>query len=713
MKRYLITAMLVLCIAAGAYYAYYHAGTYISPGGDKENGEVNTEFRAEGSSFYAVSGGKEEPLVLRGVQMSSAVPGHHLSDYAAEESDYLRWIENASDMGANLIHVTGIMDEDFYNAVCEFNTDRADPVYIMQGILLDDETANAEGSAYSNGIMDELIQNGKDAVDVIHGRKNIMNAGISGNGAFRKDVSQWVVGILIDQEWSSDVIARTDADTGREPGYRGRFVSAAADAGMFDSMMAEALDSITAYETDKYGVQRPAGFTSGPGTDFLEYENVYARQLSKYASLDPENLKALTGMKAGIFAAYRLLDFCPDFDKYLSQECLSRLGTRLEGMNRDEVYDGYIDLLSRYHTIPVIALYGISSARGPVTTGVDPVNEKEQGENLAIISRTVEADGLAGGIIDSWQDKWSTKSWNTAFAQETSRNYMWHDLQTAAQGTGLMAFAPGESAVCIPDGDKSEWTDRDCFYDRDGIRLSARYDAEGLYILAEGVDREGTWILPIDTKDGTGASGIEGSAAVFTGGAEFVLRLSGEKDTRLLVQERYDAVRERFLYDIEGRDAFIHFPDPDSHTFVPVTIPLENQTMVDILTPETRALKRLGIYETGHLVHGIMNPGSESYNSLADFCFGSGFAEIRIPWLLLNIGDPSNMLAHDDYYENYGVEMSRIRKIRIGAGQEKAGSNTDENSIEMDPVTVRGWKYAPEYRERLKQSYYVIQREWK
>ena len=47
--------------------------------------------------------------------------------------------------------------------------------------------------------------------------------------------------------------------------------------------MARVMDEITAYETDKYSAQRPAGFLCDPSCDFLEYEEVYARQLEKHA----------------------------------------------------------------------------------------------------------------------------------------------------------------------------------------------------------------------------------------------------------------------------------------------------------------------------------------------------------------------------------------------------------------------------------------------
>ena len=88
---------------------------------------------------------------------------------------------------------------------------------------------------------------------------------------------------------------------------------------------------------------------------------------------------------------------------------------------------------------------------------------------------------------------------------------------------------------------------------------------------------------------------------------------------------------------------------------------VQNPLLVDTLTPETRALQRLGVWETGKLIHGNGDSRSPDYNSLTDFCFGEGCVEIRLPSLLLN---------------------------------------------------VKGWK-SLEFRERLKESYYMVQAYWK
>jgi hypothetical protein len=111
-------------------------------------------------------------------------------------------------------------------------------------------------------------------------------------------------------------------------------------------------------------------------------------------------------------------------------------------------------------------------------------------------------------------------------------------------------------------------------------------------------------------------------------------------------------------------------------------------------------------YETGKLVYGNANPKEETFNSLADFCGGDGFVEIKLPWQLLNFADLSNMRIHDDYYEHFGVEYQKIDEMMVGIGD---GSKM----IEMSAFELEKLGKKPEYHERLKESYYILQDYWK
>ena len=413
-------------------------------------------------------------------------------------------------------------------------------------------------------------------------------------------------------------------------------------------------------------------------------------------------------MVAGYFAAYQLYDFCDSFSVRLSAGQEQALGPLLEGLPTGEPYGGYLELLSRYHTMPVIAAgYGFSSSRGATLLNTPPNDERTQGQRLVEVSQALESSGWAGGFLSTWQDEWERTSWNTAFAAASTGHYLWHDLQSEGQNYGLMAFEPGTEDACVVDGSPGEWSEGDLLLERDGLRLSARYDAEGLYLLLEGVSREERVYLPLDLSPEVGSAVCLSPALTFQREADLLLCLDGTDNTRLLVQERCDPLRERFLFETEGEDPFHDPPAQNSGRFVPLGMAVRNPLLVDNLTPETRALQRLGVWETGRLVHGNGDSTSDQYNSLADFCFGANCVEIRLPWLLLNVGDPAAMGVHRDYYQYYGVELKQIKALWVGAAREGEG-----DAIPMASLRVKGWRHL-DYRERLKESYYIVQSNWK
>jgi hypothetical protein len=180
---------------------------------------------------------------------------------------------------------------------------------------------------------------------------------MGGSGSYRKNVSPWVIGYLFTVEQSGDMVAYPDQSVLHERGYQGAYFKTAADATLSETMLCEAMDRITEYESEKYGVQRPIGFTSGSSTDFLEYEPLYARQLRKYASLDAEHI--LPGEKnlAGQMAAYRLGSVREDFAEYLREEQRAELLPALSSSAETDSCGGYLTCAAYHHTVPVVGFY--------------------------------------------------------------------------------------------------------------------------------------------------------------------------------------------------------------------------------------------------------------------------------------------------------------------------------------------------------------------
>ena len=352
MKKFIIAACILAFFLVAGFYAVYYEGFYLDLNPDAE---VSASFRTEGDRILHSEDGQWNDFEIRGVDLSASMPGEPATDFDADSSDYLRWLEEISELGANTVRVFTVMDSDFYDAFYRFNTESESPLYLLQGLQVSDRANYGSKDTYDSDFRELLIQNGQSAVDVIHGRKLIMTEGarsFSGTGIYRHDISQWVMGYLVGSEWDSGNIAYTDMSTLHPESYEGTYFVTEPDAGRFETMMAEVMDRITDYETTKYKEQRLISFVSDPGNDPFEYNTLYATRFFKYNQIDAENIRTTEALTSGYFAAYRLSQFNDEFMTYFTPEQKSRLGSILDNLNTEAVYNGYLDLLGRYHSDP-------------------------------------------------------------------------------------------------------------------------------------------------------------------------------------------------------------------------------------------------------------------------------------------------------------------------------------------------------------------------
>ena len=501
-----------------------------------------------------------------------------------------------------------------------------------------------------------------------------------------------------------------DATTANPISFDGAYFATTPEASAFETLLARLMDGMATYEAEKYGQQRLLAFINDPLNDPFAYETFYARQLGKYSRIDAEHIRPTEAFASGYFAAYSVSASFPDFSQYLSAGQRSALGEALAELDTERFGDGYVQLLNAYHTMPVlVASYGFSTARGTVSTE-GPLNEQEQGERLVAAYEDFLSAGCAGAVVSTWQDVWTRRTWNTSYAVDVYESHRWHDLQSAGQSSGLLAFAPGsEASACVVDGDGSEWTEADVVWQANGLSLSVRQDAEGLYLLVrgEGVSPQAALYIPIVVTPLSGATQSAQPSLRFARGADFLLCLSGAEDSRLLVQARYEALRENYLASTSGEDPFADPPAADSSLFVPIGMVTER---TGVLTEEEAAQAEgaplLPVYETGRLRQGTLDPADAAYDSLADFFYGDGLVEVRLPWQLLNFYSPAGAQVHADYYQHYGVEPLRIESIYLGVG---LGETAEE--ISMSAYKLETWQQ-PTYRERLKAAYWMLQESW-
>ncbi len=727
MKKFLIIISTLALIFVLWDAAYYRMGWYIDLHPDEK---VTTFVKTDDKEFYIDKGNGYEPFEIKGVNMGSGEPGEWATDFDIDKETYKRWFGYIKEMGANTIRVYTIQEDTFYNAFYEYNKDNPDPLYLIHGVWVNDYVQNSHRDAYAKEFYDTFMDDAKIMIDVIHGKKKLALGRVAsaGHGTYRRDISQWVIGYILGVEWDDMTVAYTDDKYDGMDGYTsftGTYMYTTDEASPFEVLLAKVGDKIIEYESNRYKTQKLVAFSNWPTTDPFDYPIEVVRMYMKCAFVDVEHIKTTDDFLSGQFASYHVYPYYPDYLNWA--EDWSTMGIVDKSVYYNEkgelnTYRAYLELLTSHHSMPVvIAEFGVSTGRGmahrDLNTGRNQGNmsEKEQGQALVECYNDIISAGCAGSCIFSWQDEWFKRTWNTMYSVDLTRNPYWSDYQTNEQYFGLMSFDPGkEKSVCYVDGDVSEWSDSDVVSTNGDVSVSIKYDEKFMYFLVhkEGLDFENDRIyLPIDTTPKTGSSYCQNFNLKFDRAVDFLIVLNGENNSRIMVQEPYEALRSTYSQNVKGFDTYLRDNLPDSYapgfTNIDMILEIFKIAEADIATYE-EIFGNL-TFETGKLKYGNANPDSPDFDSLADFIANGDYIEIKIPWQLMNFADPSRMSIHDDYYSgNYGVRYINIKNMYVGV---MTGSS--DKRCELGKLELRRWGNKVTYHERLKSSYYVMQQIWK
>lgn len=696
-------------------YAFYNLGIYIN---FNPNAKIDTFTTTKDKKILLSKNGNAfEEFEIKGIDMGVGIPGHFATEYSINKETYLRWFKMIQEMGANCIRVYTILHTDFYDALYEYNINNDNPLYVIHGLWLNDYVQNSHRDAYNKDFLNKMKHDARILVDVIHGNRRVnIGTGISAQ-KYKHDISDWVIGYILGVEWEDVTVAFTNDMKSALNSYDGSYMYTTEDASAFEAVLAQIGDSIIAYETNRYNQQRLVAFSNWPTTDPLDYPEKIEEFFLKIAKVDVEHIKTTDRFISGTFASYHIYPYYPDylsFYDFIGEE----INNKEKFVDENGVfnsYRAYLSLINEYHSIPVvISEYGVPTSRGMAqkdrNTGraQGRMSEADQGKAIVECYEDIMAAGCAGSVLFTWQDEWFKRTWNTMHYVDLTRTPYWSDYQTNEQYFGILSFDPGkEKSVCYVDGNKDEWSESDIVTTNEDMSLSMKYDEKFIYFLVRkdnlNLDNDKIYI-PIDITPKSGSNYCENYNIKFENTSDFVVAIDGKYNTRVVVQDRYEALKAVYWKEINVQDPYVYTPSENSPKFVPINLIL--QVATNIQFGETNQLSE--IYETGLLTYGNANPKSEDYNSLADFMAGEDYIEIKIPWQMLNFSDPSTMKIHDDYYKNYGIENLKINKMYVGIGSDA----TKSKRIPMNHIELKGWGKKPTYHERLKSSYYVIKNLW-
>ena len=678
---------------------------------DNQTG-ISCRFKAEGDYFYIYESGDWKQMFMRGVNIGATEPGLFPGDLTISYDTYYRWFGYISEMNCNCIRIYTLMPPQFYQALGDFNKKAKNKLYLYQGIWVNEEDIERLSDTYAENekILNDFTTDAVNLVNVIHGKAKIAETAGEAYGTYNTDVSPWLVGWIIGIEWDPNFVINTNNQHPDKKDYDGEYLYTQT-ASPFEAFLCRVGDALIKHEAKTYKFQVPLAFSNWITTDPLTHPNEPHFDEDK-TTVNTENVKC-RNFGPGMFASYHIYPYYPDSLNY-QEDYLEYT----DDSGKVNTYEAYLEDLKLAHTVPIIvAEFGIPTSRGMGHESVmgynqGMVDETAQGAMLIDMLGSIENAKYAGGIVFTWQDEWFKRTWNNVMFDIADRRPYWSNIQTTEQCFGLLAFDPGkESMAAYVDGDVSEWRNTKPTVTTAQGKLYIKSDERYLYIMLDAGNydfEKDTLLIPINTIADQGNLKAAQYNAEFDTAADFLIYINGKDNSHIYVDRYYDAFNYYFLESKKLSDI-----KAEENAGV------KNSGMFDIMrlcygynltVKGTNQVVPDKAYETGKLRYGNGNPKAQEYKSLSDFYFKNGKLEIRIPWQLLNVMDPSGKQQISDFRKTQVISPQAYQSFDFGFAYR---TGTESLKITLGgSYEYNGWN-TPTWHERLKPAYYELQNYFK
>ena len=710
---------------------------------------VQTFARTRGDRFEVLTGDGWRPLHVNGINLGAALPGRFPGEFP-DSATYAGWIAEMAEMAANAIRVYTIHPPHFYQALAAHNAARPDrPLWLIHGVWAElPPKHDYRAAAWEHAFFTEM----RGVVDVVHGRADLPRRPGHASGHYPADVSRWVLAHLIGREWEPFSVEGFNRLRPADTTWAGRYVRVRAGSPM-DAWLGRALDTLVAYETAAYRVQRPVGYTNWPTLDPMRHptettvrEEVAMRERqgerlaerpreydNDVVGLDAALLVPTPAFQGGVFAAFHAYPYYPDF---MILDPAYGHASSSEGRSN---YFGYLaDLKAHHPDMPVlIAEYGVPASRA--AAHLQPQGWHHGGHSEAAVAaanarltREIAEAGMAGGALFAWIDEWFKKNWVVVdFERPGDRNRLWLNRLDPEQMYGVIAMEPVPAVPGATVAERSAaWrTLPPLLTSRDGT-LRAAVDAAALWLWFDPVGSPTEDLelqIGFDMVDSAAGSWtLHGPGAPRSStGLEVVVSVRGDtarvlKDPAVL-QYRIRSVRRNFPAAGLRTPSFALTP-PGLFTgrwaqeyhrpLRPIVRRRGDFRPERVVTNRLRFARDGTEFAAAGYDRGILLPGSlpdGDWERLPD-----GALEIRIPWLLLNVSDPSGrhvLLDGPHPAKTDSVGITVVETIGVTLGVRRDGRWTTTPAGATARYTWDSWE-TPPWRARRRPTFAAMRETW-
>ncbi len=629
--------------------------------------------RTRGNRFEVRKGADWSPVYVKGVNLGVAVPGRFPSEFPRDSAVYAEWLGAIAGMHANAVRVYTILPPAFYRALRGWN--RAHPdraLWLIQGAWTE---LPPDNDFDDHPWKEEFHQEMRRVVDLLHGRVEFAARPGHAGGRYDADVSPWTLAYIIGREWEPYAVKAYDERSAAKT-YRGRYLTMPIGSAM-DAWLAEQCDYLLAYEAGRFNAMRPIAYTNWPTLDPLNHTTEStAKEERRWrhepeestgttavnheedaVALDPTLVRPTGANPAGWFASYHVYPYYPDFMNYDPGYLAARSS---EGPSS---YFGYLRDLTRHHAgMPLlVSEYGVPSSRGiahfqPQGWNHGGHDEVAMAAIDARLTREIRESGAAGGIVFAWMDEWFKRNWLVAnYETPADHTPRWHNAMDAEQHYGILAQRAGDPGRRPAlGGDPGRWRALPVLQPANAEEGPLRIGQDEAYVyLAVPLPGDFDWDsldvqIALDTyAPALGQRRLADGALESEVGMEFVAELRSPADGELRVTPDYNPYAPA-SWILRGDDFGRFYRHPAGS----VARDDGRFDSLFVITNRARYGRDGTFFPSQGYNRGRLRFGREAESTLADWYHdtAAGMLELRLPWGLLNVTDPSTatVLAEHD-----------------------------------------------------------------
>lgn len=723
--------------------------------------ELQILYRTQGEFFQVLQGGEWRTVYLTGVNIGPARPNEFPSTASRDFAIYYEWLKQIGAMHANTVRVYSVLPPAFYRALREYNQSAKAPLWLIHEVWIHDETQDL----FDPQSKSQFEQGVKNVIDLLHGQADIACRAGANCGIYTADVSRYVIGLAVGREVEPRLALRTNRLHPGKTSYQGRYVRLP-DGNPTEAWFAEECDFAIGYELETYNMQRPVTVVNWPPLDPLSHptEATYAEELkfrkrdgepvnetapedmndADVVTLDVTRFQRGPEFSAGLFALYHVYQHWPDF---LLHESSYAQAQDDKGVNR---YLGYLRELKKVHQgFPLlIGEYGLSTSLGVAHLNPQGWNnggftEQGQAELLVRFTRNIRDTGYAGGLVFEWQDEWFKRVhdfYTADFKAPPDRTPLWDNQLDPEEHFGIVAYEPA-TTVPLLRGDPADWQAARVLYSRTaGAEAAGAGPINTVYAMADfaylylriDVDapaglawKQWKYWIALNTLPGqAGSRTLPYPGPRVESGANFLVQLEGPGKARLLVAENYNPNHRMVVPR--------RHPLPRLIRKAGMNVGLVDEAGFEEIVIEAN-LPRYGRdgqwfppqnFNRSSLPYGTAERGKPGYSNHALWRSDekTGMIELRIPWGLLFVTDPSSLQAFAGTDAQWHVKLRATPGVSVAVFALRAGSpgllggsfpEVVWGRVKEEPAifTWDPWQKV-EFRSYFKQGYYSLQGEW-